>query len=74
MSSELKNALEMFIFLALELSILFIGISFIINYLQERFPVLQNVSLLSSGKKEVIALQLPLELLLLFVAVLQYRC
>lgn len=51
MSSELKNALEMFIFLALELSILFIGISFIINYLQERFPVLQNVSLLSSGKK-----------------------
>ena len=51
MTPELKSALEMFIFLALELSILFIGISFIINYLQEKFPVLKNGSLLSSEKK-----------------------
>lgn len=51
MTSEFKNALEMFIFLALELSILFIGISFLINYLQERFPALKNGALLSSEKK-----------------------
>lgn len=42
MTEELKNAIEMFIFLAFELSILFIGISFIISYLQERFPTLKN--------------------------------
>lgn len=51
MTEELKNAIEMFIFLALELSILFIGISFIISYLQEKFPVLKNGFFLKSNNK-----------------------
>lgn len=51
MTEELKNAIEMFIFLTLELSILFIGISFIISYLQEKFSVLKNGFFLKSNNK-----------------------
>lgn len=51
MTEELKNAIEMFIFLAFELSILFIGISFIISYLQERFPTLKNGFFLKKNNK-----------------------
>lgn len=39
MSSQLQDALGMFAFLAIELSVLFIGISLLVGVLQRHIPV-----------------------------------
>ena len=52
MSSQLQDALGMFAFLAIELSVLFIGISLLVGVLQRHIPPSKVEALLtSSGKR-----------------------
>ena len=49
MSSQLQDALGMFAFLAIELSVLFIGISLLVGVLQRHIPPSKVEALLTSS-------------------------
>ncbi|OTA21607.1 putative two-component membrane permease complex subunit [Xenorhabdus beddingii] len=51
MSSQLQETLNMFVFLAIELSALFIGISLLVGILQRHIPPSKVEALLSSNRK-----------------------